>query len=357
VHARGLLRSTAVPAAFVREEMNACRSQRQVIILDCCYSGAFFGSKSAVGSPVGTEEAFHTGGGFGRVVLTATDATQFTLDGDTVREQSPTSVFTQFLVEGLKTGRADRDGDGRITVDELYAFAYEEVQRVRPQQTPRKWADKQQGDSLVLARAPNTPARPELIPADVIANLDRPERWARVSGVAALVDFLSDSRPGLVRAAREKLEQLCADDSKQVARLASDALAKHFGSVPPVAAIARSAVPDAAAAAPSGARDEVLYTAAAARLGPRHLRDLGRAGGWTFPWRGYGVLASRRVLFHWVRGRGRGCSHAGLQCVASRIPCDRIRSGVCGVLCRGMGRNRNAARVRENTRSRTFWLV
>ena len=36
-----LILSTAVPARFVHEVMNNSRAKRQVIILDCCYSGAF----------------------------------------------------------------------------------------------------------------------------------------------------------------------------------------------------------------------------------------------------------------------------------------------------------------------------
>ena len=36
-----LLRGTAIPAAFITEEMDHSRSRRQVLILDCCHSGAF----------------------------------------------------------------------------------------------------------------------------------------------------------------------------------------------------------------------------------------------------------------------------------------------------------------------------
>lgn len=36
-----LMRSTAVPAAFVHDRIRESRSKRQVVILDCCFSGAF----------------------------------------------------------------------------------------------------------------------------------------------------------------------------------------------------------------------------------------------------------------------------------------------------------------------------
>ena len=35
------LRATAIPAEFITREMDRSRSRRQVLILDCCHSGAF----------------------------------------------------------------------------------------------------------------------------------------------------------------------------------------------------------------------------------------------------------------------------------------------------------------------------
>ena len=36
-------------------------------------------------------------------------------------------MFTRYLVDGLKTGEADTDADGRITLDELYDYVYPQV--------------------------------------------------------------------------------------------------------------------------------------------------------------------------------------------------------------------------------------
>jgi uncharacterized caspase-like protein len=76
------LRATAIPAAFIADEMDNSRSKRQVLILDCCHSGAFArGTKGVTGASVGTATTFE-GSGYGRVVLTATDATQYAWEGD-----------------------------------------------------------------------------------------------------------------------------------------------------------------------------------------------------------------------------------------------------------------------------------
>lgn len=39
----------------------------------------------------------------------------------------PGSVFTSALVAGIRTGEADRDRDGHISVDEAFEYAYDEL--------------------------------------------------------------------------------------------------------------------------------------------------------------------------------------------------------------------------------------
>jgi len=52
---RERLRSTAIKSDFIREAMDQSRSKRQVLILDCCNSGAFAqGTKAEIGGSVGT---------------------------------------------------------------------------------------------------------------------------------------------------------------------------------------------------------------------------------------------------------------------------------------------------------------
>lgn len=143
------LEITSIPAAFITKYMDQSISRRQILILDCCYSGSFSrGMKSAAtpGTAVGTGPAFE-GNGFGRVVLTATDAVQFAWEGETVIGSSPSSAFTHHFIEGLRTGWADTDRDGRITVDEIYDYIYANMAVDR--QTPGKWIYKQQGELLI----------------------------------------------------------------------------------------------------------------------------------------------------------------------------------------------------------------
>jgi hypothetical protein len=159
---RGLFRSTAVPATFVNETMTASRSRRQVLVLDCCHSGAFArGMVAKGGESVDIRERFD---GRGRVVLTASNATQYAFQGDEVIGESSRSVFTRYLVQGLETGEADMDGDGWVSLDELYDYVYDQVTEETPQQTPGKWTFDLQGD-ITIARSPlgrRTPATEDL---------------------------------------------------------------------------------------------------------------------------------------------------------------------------------------------------
>jgi formylglycine-generating enzyme required for sulfatase activity len=221
-----ILEASGIPAEFVTSAMNNSRSQRQVLILDCCNSGAFAqGSKSAsaVGKSMGIATAFE-GSGFGRVVLTATDATQYAWEGDRVIGATQKSVFTHFLIEGLK-GEADRDGDGRIHVDELYDYAYEQVVRRTPKQTPGKWSYKQQGDLVLRENLRPRDVKPVPLPSDVLYYLEHPSSGVRSTGVQELIRLLDGNHLGLARSAQDKLREIAEnDDSLTLRRTANDTL-------------------------------------------------------------------------------------------------------------------------------------
>jgi hypothetical protein len=221
-----LLAATAIPAAFITSEMDRSRSRRQVLILDCCHSGAFAqGMKGVVGESVGTASAF-AGIGYGRVVLTASDSTQYAWEGDQVIGEAENSVFTHFMIEGLKTGTADRDADGRITLDELYDYVYEQVVTRAPRQTPGKWSYKQQGE-IVIARNPRPVVKPVELPAELRQAIESPFAGMREGVVRELERLLYGSHPGLTLAAFDALKRLAEDDSRRVSVAAAQVMAAY----------------------------------------------------------------------------------------------------------------------------------
>ncbi len=222
---RKRLRATAIKADFVRELMDQSRSRRQVIILDCCNSGAFaYGAKAETGGAMGITTTFE-GTGYGRVVLTATDSTQFAWEGDQIiGDETVNSLFTHFLVKGLE-GEADEDGDGKITVDELYEYAYEQIVSRTPKQTPGKWSYKQQGE-IILRQGIRMGIKRIPLPADLIAATENTIPFVREGAVKQLESLLKGKNIGLARSAKEALERIAQeDDSRRIAQLVAQALA------------------------------------------------------------------------------------------------------------------------------------
>jgi uncharacterized caspase-like protein len=161
---RQLLRSTAVASDHMIAAMRRCRSRQQVLLLDCCYAGAFSRAMLTKGDEhVGVQERFATEGA-GRVVITASDAMQYAFEGEQLHGEAALSIFTRALVEGMTSGDADRNGDGRVTLDELYDYLYERVRRVNPSQTPTTSNLDKRGE-IVIALNPHASApQPQAVP-------------------------------------------------------------------------------------------------------------------------------------------------------------------------------------------------
>jgi TonB family protein len=217
-----LLRSTAVWANFVNDVMRQSRSRRQVLLLDCCHSGAFAkGMMAKSGSAsVGAGEVFE---GHGRVVLTASDAIQYSFEGNNVEGEGVRSVFTRTLVEGLESGRADLDSDGMVSLDELYDYLRKRIAEEAPQQTPQKWAFVE--GEIFIARNPR-PMASEL-PPDIQEAVASLFASTRREAIPKLESLIRGKHRGRALAAFQALVSLKEDDSRQVSSAAEHALAAY----------------------------------------------------------------------------------------------------------------------------------
>jgi len=216
---RSRLRSTAIKSDYIRDAMNQSRSKRQVVVLDCCNSGAFSqGMKAEIGGTMGMVSAFQ---GYGRYVLTASDEIQFAWEGNKIIGETENSLFTHFLLKGLK-GEADSDSDGRITVDELYDYAYEQISRVTPKQTPRKDASKQEGEIVLRQNMRIEDIKPVPLPTPVLDSIENPFSDIRLGAVQQLIKFLNGKNLGLAHSAREALEKMAAEDDSFSVRQAAN---------------------------------------------------------------------------------------------------------------------------------------
>jgi len=218
-----LLKATSIPSSFVADEMDSCRSKRQILILDCCNSGAF--ARGTKGEQKAVTETTFEGSGFGRVVLTASDSTQYALEGDQVIKQTELSLFTHFLLEGLKTGEADTNNDGHISLDEWYDYTYGRVVSETPRQVPHKWSYNQQGD-LVIARNPHVKKKVVELPHELVQALESSFVGIRESAVNELGKYLGSREPEMADLAVLALAKMKEDDSRRISSLAERLLSE-----------------------------------------------------------------------------------------------------------------------------------
>ena len=193
--------------------MEECRSNCQVVILDCCNSGAFgrAGGKGGPDTDLRLPERFVTQGR-GRAILTASRANQRSWESTPTVEVGGPSVFTSALAEGLRTGAADLDGDGYVSVEEAYKYAYRKVIGSNAGQVPQHSISAGEGNMLLT----RNPAGLKIIPAplteDVRAALDSPNPHIRVGAVHVLGNWLSGPDPAKALRADEVLRRIVANE-------------------------------------------------------------------------------------------------------------------------------------------------
>ncbi|WP_225727910.1 MULTISPECIES: type VII secretion protein EccCb [unclassified Nocardia] len=142
--------SSAVSSSFVKELIRESDAAAKIILLDCCYSGAFLGNdviKAAGGVDDGVGEHLVTGDGI--CVMTACTGVQQAEDGNHGGTGSSLSVFTAAIVNGITTGLADT-GTGRISTHDLWTYVSDEVRRNTDRQTPSLYGVL--NDEVYLAR-------------------------------------------------------------------------------------------------------------------------------------------------------------------------------------------------------------
>ncbi|HZN18324.1 MAG TPA: caspase family protein [Micromonosporaceae bacterium] len=222
------LASSAISADFVQRCMRVSRSRRIVLLLDCCYGGAFSqGVTVRATADVNVLDSFPgggLGGGRGRAVITASSAMEYAFEGDQLADDhSPRpSVFTSALVEGLATGDADRDQDGWVSLNELYDYVFDRVRAQNPNQTPSR--DVEMQGELYLARRSCPVVTPSPLPPELQEVIDHPLAHIRSGAVRELARLQRGRHAGLALAATLALERLANDDSRAVAAAAAAAL-------------------------------------------------------------------------------------------------------------------------------------
>ncbi len=229
-----LISAASIEADFVRARLDKSNSQRKIILLDCCHSGAFMqGAKTAMGSSVDTQAAFG-GSGYGWGILTASNAIEYAWEDSTLPVEARTSIFTHFLVQGLESGAADLNRNGEVSLQELYDYIHEQVLTSgHTKQTPLMW-QKAEGQIIIAQNPHPVGDKGVALPGELQQAIDSSLAWMRAGAVTELEMLLRSSNAGLARTAREALEKLREDDSLRVSKAAAAALELDTPSPSPV---------------------------------------------------------------------------------------------------------------------------
>ena len=145
-------RPTTLSARDVRAYMDGSRSRRQVVILDCCFSGAFAlgWELKKDGGSLAIEELL---GSKGRAVLASSDAIE---TSQAAEEGAGLSVYTRFLVEGIQTGAAAGEGRDWLSPRDLHRYAAQRVGDLAPAMTPQ-FIHTEDGDLIRVCRVRRDP--------------------------------------------------------------------------------------------------------------------------------------------------------------------------------------------------------
>ncbi|MGC4854040.1 type VII secretion protein EccCb [Micromonospora sp. DT4] len=144
------LSSTSISASFVHELLDESEAASSVLLLDCCYSGAFDQAKS----PADLDLDGELKTGDGRYVITATNAVERAVDGQPATAATPRqrSAFTETIIEGLSTGAADLTGRGRITPEDLWRYVQLELPKRTSEQSPCQFGRASSEVHIALSR-------------------------------------------------------------------------------------------------------------------------------------------------------------------------------------------------------------
>ncbi|MFI7603077.1 caspase family protein [Actinoplanes sp. NPDC049681] len=199
-----LLWVTALAAKDITHEMETSPARRIVVLLDCCYAGAFADRQdldhagpppAPAAPPVGTPGP--EGAGLppaddahvrGQVVIAAATSIQQAIEGRTG------GLFTRCVVHGLRTGEADLNHDGDVDAHELHLYVDARMRRLGAgvEQHPSYSVHRLQGMLRIAHRAGAPPPPPSPPPAPPspppTAREARPlSRWARTALLIAVL--------------------------------------------------------------------------------------------------------------------------------------------------------------------------
>ncbi len=153
--------STAIDFGFLAERLHRIRAAQQIMLFDCCHSGAAGGrtfqrGRATVYKNVGREYlAKLTGAAAGKIVMTACTG------GEVAQEDAELGhgLFTYHILEGL-SGAADFKNDNFIDVEELWMYVQQKMLANEPIAQNATRTGWHEGPPIYVRELPSKPFQP-----------------------------------------------------------------------------------------------------------------------------------------------------------------------------------------------------
>jgi len=123
------LQATAVSSRYLLDLSGAAAADRQIIVLDCCFSGAYDAKGVGFADLLTLDEMEDETASIGRYFITASRGAEYSFQKRRRDGEVAGSVFTTAFVDGVRTGLADVNNTGRITIQDAYRHAFTVVTR------------------------------------------------------------------------------------------------------------------------------------------------------------------------------------------------------------------------------------
>ena len=106
----------------IKERLSLCQARQKLVIADACYSGSLLAAKTPLFESVDLFYKKLSASGGGTAFLLSSKSEEYSLESQGLRQ----GIFSHYLVLGLK-GKADKNGDQLVNLDELYSYVYTNV--------------------------------------------------------------------------------------------------------------------------------------------------------------------------------------------------------------------------------------
>lgn len=119
-----LIPDTSISIQRIKDELDKCEAKTKILIIDSCYSGIGHGKKVDSKMSEVFENSLFSDISEGSVIFASCKQNEISFS----LEDNSMSVFTHYLIEGLK-GNAGLNGNSEISFDDLYTYVTKKVAR------------------------------------------------------------------------------------------------------------------------------------------------------------------------------------------------------------------------------------